>query len=292
MFIDPPLADLVRFPRRRAAWNSGNSRLTWPMPNTASLAALAEHLDDAARHARAVAQLAEPLTLPLAYEVQRLSVERRLQRGEVRTGVKIAFANRAKLKQMGLREPIWGRLTSGMLVEDTATIDPSLYLHPRVEPEIAFRLARPLSGRVTLPEAVAALEAVAPALEIIDGRYENFTFSLSDVVADNTSASGYVLGPWSDPQGDVGNLRMVLEIDGRPVQTGSSAAILDHPLHSLVAAAWLVAEAGETLRAGDVVMAGSATAPEALEPGCRVRLGVERLGNVGFFVAKRNADPG
>jgi 2-oxo-3-hexenedioate decarboxylase len=223
--------------------------------------------------------------------VQRLSVERRLQRGEVRTGVKMGFTSKAKMEQLGLGEPVWGRLTSGMLVDDAATIDPSRYVHPRVEPEIAFRLAGPLAGRVTLPEAAAAIDGVAPALEIIDSRYENFTFSLSDVVADNTSASGYVLGPWFDPRVDVGNLAMVLEIDGRPVQSGSSAAILDHPLRSLVAAAWLVAEAGETLRAGDVVMAGSATAAEALAPGCRVRLSVERLGDVGFFVAQKKAGP-
>jgi 2-oxo-3-hexenedioate decarboxylase len=254
--------------------------------DTASLVALAERLDDAARHARAVAQLAEPVTLAEAYEVQRLSVERRLQRGEVRTGVKMGFTSKPTLEQLGLRAPIWGRLTSGMLVDDAATIDPSRYVRPRVEPEIAFRLARPLSGRVTLPEAAAAIDGVAPALEIIDSRYENFTFSLSDVVADNVSASGYVLGPWFDPQVDAGNLGMVLEIDGRPVH-GSSAAILDHPLRSLVAAARLVAEAGETLRAGDVVMAGSATAAEALTPGCRVRLSVERLGDVGFSVARR-----
>jgi 2-oxo-3-hexenedioate decarboxylase len=255
------------------------------MLETVSLDALAERLDDAAHGARAVAQLSEPITLADAYEVQRLSIARRLARGERRTGMKMGFTSKAKMVQMGLSELIWGRLTDGMLVDEAATIDIASYVHPRVEPEIAFLLARPLAGRVSLAEAAAAVGGVAPALEIIDSRYENFKFSLTDVVADNSSSSGYVIGAWSDPHTDISNLGMLLEIDGRPVQIGSSAAILDHPLRSLVAAARLAAAAGETLEAGSVVMAGGATAAEALTRGCRVRLSVDKLGDVGFSVA-------
>ena len=142
------------------------------MLETVSLASLAERLDDAAKNARAVAQLSDPLTLAEAYEIQRLSVERRLARGERRTALKMGFTSKAKMVQMGLDELIWGRLTTGMHVDDGATIDLAAYVHPRVEPEIAFLLARPLAGRVTMPEALAAVEAVAPALEIIDSRYE------------------------------------------------------------------------------------------------------------------------
>jgi 2-oxo-3-hexenedioate decarboxylase len=253
------------------------------MIETISLSALAERLDDAARFARAVPQLAEPITLDDAYEVQRLSVARRLARGEVRTGVKMGFTSKAKMKQMGLDELVWGRLTDGMLVDDGATIDLERYVHPRVEPEIAFILKHPLSGRVSMAQAAAALEAVAPAIEIIDSRYENFKFSLTDVVADNTSSSGYVIGPWCDPATDIANLGMLLEIDGRPVQIGSSAAILDHPLRSLVAAARVAAAAGEPLAAGCVIMAGGATAAEALAPGNHVRLSVQGLGEAVLF---------
>jgi 2-oxo-3-hexenedioate decarboxylase len=256
------------------------------MLETVSLAALAERLDDAARFARALPQLAEPLSLEDAYEVQRLSVARRVERGERRTGVKMGFTSKAKMVQMGLSELIWGRLTDGMLVDDGGTLAFARYVHPRVEPEVAFLLKRPLAGRVSSVEAAAAVEAVAPALEIIDSRYENFKFSLTDVVADNSSSSGYVIGNWNDPATDYSNLGMVLEIDGRPVQIGSSAAILDHPLRSLVAAARLAAAGGESLRPGDIVMAGGATAAEALAAGHRVRLSVESLGDVAFSVSE------
>jgi len=199
--------------------------------------------------------------------------------------MKIGFTSKAKLLELGLEDMIWGRLTDAMLVDDGATIDFERYLQPRVEPEIAFLLARPLAGRVSSAEAVAALAGIAPALEIIDSRYQSFKFSLGDVVADNSSSSGYVLGPLSPPETDLSNLGMVLELDGRAVQIGSSAAILDHPLRSLVAAARLASAAGEPLRAGDVVMGGAAMAAEALAPGSRVRLSVDRLGEVSFFVS-------
>ena len=72
---------------------------------------------------------------------------------------------------------------------------------------------------------------------------------------------------------------------GRPQAFGSTAAILGHPLRSLVAAARVVAEAGETLRPGDIVLAGGATAASALAPGIHVSLEIEALGRCGFNVA-------
>jgi 2-oxo-3-hexenedioate decarboxylase len=248
------------------------------------LAQIAATLDRAAAEARAVPQLATPLTLEQSYQVQAASLARRYARGERRVGIKMGFTSRAKMAQMGVSEMIWGRLTDTMLVEDGGRIARSRFVHPRVEPEIAFLLKKPLAGRVTPAAALAAVEAVAPALEIIDSRYENFKFSLTDVVADNSSSSAFVVGAWASPAIDLANLGLLLELDGVPKQIGSTAAILGHPLRSLVAAARLVAQAGETLEAGDVVLAGGATAAEALAPGMHVRAVAEELGDVEFSV--------
>jgi 2-oxo-3-hexenedioate decarboxylase len=106
------------------------------------------------------------------------------------------------------------------------------------------------------------------------------------VVADNCSAAGYVIGAWQTLDADLSNLGMILEFNGRPVQIGSSAAILGHPVRSLAAAARLCAESGEALEAGWIVMAGGATAAEALAPDTYVRLTVEDLGTVSFSVTK------
>ncbi|MBB5708709.1 2-keto-4-pentenoate hydratase [Sphingopyxis panaciterrulae] len=246
---------------------------------------LAERLDTAARTATATPQLTDPLSVEDAYAVQARSMALRYARGERRVGIKMGMTSRAKMVQMGVEDMLWGRLTDAMLVEDGGEIDFPAFVHPRVEPEIAFLLGAPLGEKVTPMAARAALAGVAPALEIIDSRYENFKFSLTDVIADNSSSSAFVTGAWADPATDLSNLGLILGFDGEARQVGSTAAILGDPIRSLIAAARLAARAGEPLQAGDVVMAGGATAAEALSPGQHVRLEVQHLGRAEFRVS-------
>lgn len=243
-------------------------------------------LDAAAVTATSVSQFDPRGDLPLqeAYSIQMASIAQRLSRGEQRVGVKMGFTSRAKMIQMGLQDVIWGRLTDAMQVEEGGTVDFARYVHPRVEPELAFVLKKAMTGNETGPQALAAVEAIAPALEIIDSRYRNFKFSLPEVVADNASSSGFVVGNWNDPRKDFSNLGLVMSIDGRAVQVGSTAAILGHPLRSLVAAARLAAAAGEPLQQGWVVMAGGATQAEWIKPGQFVQLEMEGLGYAAFHV--------
>ena len=249
---------------------------------------LAIVVDDAARQARAIAQLtaSNRLTLDDAYEIQRASIGLRVDRGEKRVGIKMGFTSRAKMVQMGVHDMIWGRLTDAMIVEDGGPISMRSYVHPRVEPEIAFVVKAPLSGAVTPLQALSAVEAVAAAMEIIDSRYENFKFSHIDVVADNSSSSGFVTGPWHKPELDFSNLGMVMSANGKPTQVGTSAAILGHPLRSLVAAARFAAQAGEPLQPGWIVMAGGATAAEPLSAGSWVETELQSLGRVAFSMEK------
>jgi len=244
-------------------------------------------LDDAARHARAVPQFDTDnrLGLAQAYAIQSASIARRVQRGERRVGLKMGFTSRAKMAQMGLSDVIWGRLTDAMQIEEGASAPRARFVHPRVEPELAFLLKKPLSGNVTGAEALAAVEAIAPALELIDSRYQDFKFTLPEVVADNASSSGFVVGGWHDPRTDFHNLGLVLSIDGRPVQIGSTAALLGHPLRSLVAAARLSAAAGEPLQAGWIVLAGGATPAEWIHPGQHISVEMQGLGSASFHLA-------
>jgi 2-oxo-3-hexenedioate decarboxylase len=247
---------------------------------------LAKNVDDAARNAKAIAQISatQQLSLEDAYAVQKKMIALRISRGERRVGMKMGFTSRAKMVQMGVSDMIWGRLTDKMLVEDGGRISKANFVHPRAEPEIAYLLKAPLAGPVTPAQALAAVEAIAPAIEIIDSRYDNFKFSLEDVVADNASSSAFVIGNWSKPDIDCSNLGMILEVDGRAAQVGSSAAILGNPARSLAAASRMVAEHGERLEAGWIVMAGGATEAVALAAGTSVRNTVEKLGSVSFSV--------
>jgi 2-oxo-3-hexenedioate decarboxylase len=255
--------------------------------NRAVLTKLAARIDDATHHGRAIPQLTEShrLSVDDAYAIQRLAVGRRLRRGERAIGTKLGFTSRAKMLQMGLDRIICGRFTSGMLVEDGGAFSLAGHVHPRAEPEIAFLMKRELAGAVTLPAALAAVEAVACAIEIIDSRYRDFRFTLPDVIADNCSCCGLVVGGWRRPDTDFGNLGMVLQFDGRAVGIGSSAAIMGHPARALVAIAKLLGEQDRTLEAGSIVLAGSPMAAQPLAAGTHVLAEVERLGRAEFTVS-------
>lgn len=252
-------------------------------------AALAETVDRAAMTATAIPQLTDRypnLFVHDAYRIQAGSIDRRLERGEKLIGVKMGLTSRAKMTQVGVDEVIWGRLTDKMMLEEGGTLSKASFVHPRAEPEIAYLIGKPLAGRVTAMEALAAVDAVAPAIEIIDSRYRDFKFTLPDVVADNSSSSGFIVGEWFSPDTNTDNLGIVVEENGRPVQVGSTAAILGAPIRSLVAAAKMVAQSGLSLEPGMIVLAGGATAAHPLTAGTTVRAVFQKLGQVVISVTE------
>jgi len=258
------------------------------MPSADDVDALAQILDLATLDVRPVPKLTgtTPLSLDDAYAVQRAGIGLRRLRGDDLVGMKMGLTSRAKMQQMGVQVPIYGHLTRRMILDDGGTVQRSAHIHPRVEPEIAFLLGRDLEGPVTPAQALLAVDGVCCALELIDSRYENFQFTLPDVVADNGSSSRFVLGSVVRPRDfDTGNLGMVMTKNGALAECGSSAAIYDHPARSLAALANQLAPLGERLRAGAIVMTGGATAAIALAAGDHVRVDVQGLGSAEFFVA-------
>jgi 2-oxo-3-hexenedioate decarboxylase len=220
---------------------------------------LAERLDEACRTAKPMAQPTEPFD---PYEVQRELIDLRVKRGERLTGVKLGFTSEAKRAQMGVRDVILGRLTDAMAITEGGTVDTARFIHPRVEPEVAYLIG-----------ANGTIAAVAPAIEVIDSRYENFRFSLESVIADNTSAAAYVIGPWRPYDPARWNLGVIFEAG--TTQVGSTGAILGDPRRALAEAARFTA-----LEEGWILLAGAATTAEPLKPGMFVRAEIQHLGSV------------
>lgn len=210
-----------------------------------------------------------PIGIAEAYATQHALLARRTDRGERIVGLKLGFTSAAKARQMSVADVILGALTDGMQVVDGGTIDSRACIHPRIEPEVAYLIGE--DGRI---------EAAAPALEIIDSRYRAFRFDLGDVVADDTSAAAYAIGSWMRPESDLSNRAVRLEIDGRLVQTGSTAAILGDPARALAAASRLARTHGFALRAGMILLAGAATVAVPLPRRGVVEATVSGLGRV------------
>jgi 2-oxo-3-hexenedioate decarboxylase len=248
---------------------------------TQGLERIARLLDEAALARTPLPQLAQQgygLTLAEAYRVQAQLLALRETRGERLIGLKMGFTSEAKRVQMKIDDLIWGRLTDAMRIGSGGTLALSQFIHPRIEPELAFLLETPLRGAVSADEARAAIGAVAPALEVLDSRYRDFRFSLPDVVADNSSSAAFVVGEWRPLPADLTNLAIAMSFDEQVLESGSSAAIMGDPVRSLMAAARLAAESGLTLESGWLVLAGGATAALPLVAGARVSVAVESLG--------------
>lgn len=245
---------------------------------------LAQRLDDAQVDREDINSLADTHRIDVdeAYRIQLALVGRRLARRESMTGVKLGFTSEAKMAQMGVSEVIIGRLTSGMRYRDGDVADLSRFIHPKAEPEIAFRLNRDVDGSVPI---LSCVDAVAVAIEIIDSRYRDFRFTYTDVIADNTSAAGYVVGEWQPLDRDVNNLPVRLAVGSEEV-TGSTDAILGDPVRALTALEGVARRRAIPLKAGYTVLAGAATAAIPLKPGlvdCRI----DGLGAVSFVGSVR-----
>lgn len=228
---------------------------------------LAQRLDTAQTRCTDTPSLADSHAFDIddAYAIQAALLERRIARGERIVGVKLGFTSKAKMAQMGVSDVILGRLTDAMRIGDGDSFDLARFIHPKVEPEVAYRLCRDVDLDDPLTDIESCVDAMAPALEIIDSRYRDFRFTYTDVVADNTSAAGYAIGPWS-PVGSAANRAVRLRTaDGESV--GSTAAILGDPVHALHALLDMCRRRRIPLLAGQVVLAGAATAALPLVAG-------------------------
>ncbi|MFG2502884.1 2-keto-4-pentenoate hydratase [Streptomyces sp. NPDC048441] len=243
------------------------SILTGPV-DADTVEALAARLDTAQTSRTDTPSLADTHDFGVdeAYAIQAALLARREARGERIVGVKLGFTSKAKMAQMGVSDVIVGRLTDAMRVTDGDDVDLSRFIHPKVEPEVAYRLCRDVDLADPTTDIESCVDAVAPALEIIDSRYRDFRFTYSDVVADNTSAAAFAIGPWR-PVRDVSNRAVRMVGSGAAEVVGSTAAVLGDPVRALHALVDMCRRRGIPLRAGQVVLAGAATAAVPLTGG-------------------------
>ena len=254
--------------------------------DNATIAALAEHLESAERQTREVVKITDAhpaLTLEDGYRIQAEIRARKEARGNKVAGFKAGLTSRAKMKQMGVEVPCFGLLFDYMSVANGGDVKTSELIHPKVEAEIAFVLKAPLRGPGCHVGAVlAATDFVVPAVEIIDSRYENFRFDLVSVVADNTSASRYVVGGMArGVEGlDLRTLGLVMEKNGEIVAMAAGAAVLGHPAEAIAQLANHLAARGEEIPSGAYIMSGGATEAIPVKAGDAIQVRFQDLGTV------------
>lgn len=250
--------------------------------------ALARLLWDAERRRAPIEPLSATfpqLTLADAYRIQGAGRRLRTAAGARLRGWKVGLTSRAMQQMMGVEQPDAGYLLAETVVAGGARLPAGRFIQPRVEPEVAFLLGAPLEGAVTRAQVLAATEAFAPALEIIDSRIADWRIGIVDTVADNASCGMAVLGPWT-AAGDVRPERLGVTLAVGPhVERGRGDAVLGHPAEPVAWLAGTLAAQGLRLEAGDVVLPGSVTRAIPIGPGQRAHATFDDIGEVTVSLA-------
>ena len=254
--------------------------------SAATIAQLAEHLDNCQRNAQDTPKVTDAhpdMDWDDAYAIQDAILARHLGRGARVIGLKAGLTSHAKMKQMGVETPVFGFLVDEYSVLEGAEVKVSELIHPKVEPEIAFVLKHALRGPgCHIGAVLAATDFVMPGIEVIDSRYRDFKFDLKSVVADNTSASRFVVGgqPLRPNELDLRTVGVVLEKNGEPVALGAGAAVLGHPAAAIAMLANHLGARGQEIPAGSLILSGGITEAVAVAAGDNVCLRVQGMGSV------------
>ena len=251
----------------------------------ATVSTLAERLENAELNRSPIAKITDEfpsLDWDDAYAIQGKIRERKVSRGIKVAGLKAGLTSQAKMKQMNVSEPVFGFMCDYGSRADGGEVEIDGFIAPRVEAEIAFVTKSEIKGPCHIGTVLQATDFVLPAVEILDSRYENFKFDLISVVADNTSAAGFVTGGNSRRVEDIDlrTLGIVLEKNGEVVELAAGAAVLGHPAESVVMLANMLARKGESIPAGTFIMTGGVTAAVGVERGDHIAVRYQHLGSV------------
>ena len=228
------------------------------------------------------------ITMDDAYAIQKQVVAGKLAQGEDVIGWKIGLTSRAMQQALNIDIPDSGVLTSSMRFYTGDTVPAGRFIQPRIEAEIAFVMKSPLGGAdVTRDDVLAATDYVAPSLEILDTRImradpaTGAARKVFDTIADNAANAGVVLG--SERHAADSDLRWIGAIvtANRTVEeTGLGAGVLNDPVESVVWLARRMAQYGQQIEAGQVILSGSFIRPIECPAGTRIEADFGSFGRV------------
>lgn len=204
------------------------------------------------------------LTNQDAYAIQAATLRRR---ASPIVGFKLGYTSAAMRAQMNIAEPNYGVLTKDHLLnQQDGALDGYVpfeeLIHPLIEPEIAILINQEISGAGHTRHTIQShIEAVMPALEVVDTRYKEYKFSLADNISDNSSGARVVLGA-PKKLSQVDDLRLsgaLLWSEGCLLDTGVGANSMGDPLASIAWLAGFLAQQELSIPTGSIIMTGSLT---------------------------------
>lgn len=219
----------------------------------------------------------------MAYNVQNLITTDRLQKGFKIIGKKIGLTSEKVQQQLGVDQPDYGVLFDDMLLPNRGSISINHLMQPKVEAEIAFVLKNGIhSIKPSLAEIIEAIDYIVAAIEIVGSRIVNWDIKITDTIADNASASHFVLGDVKKRLNDIDviDCEMQLFKNNQLVSEGCGSACLGSPLIALQWLAKKMVEMGNPLQSGDIILSGALGPMVNVQQGDTIVATIEGLGKV------------
>jgi 2-oxo-hept-3-ene-1,7-dioate hydratase len=251
-----------------------------------TITAIADELAEAEQARTMVPRLTArhpEMTVEDSYAVQNEWRRRGIAAGRRPVGRKIGLTSKVMQAATGITEPDYGAIFADMVFENGSVIDHGRFSNVRIEVELAFVLAAPLDGPdATVFDVLRATDYVVPALEILSSRIEMTGRTIVDTISDNAAMGGMVYGGNPVRVGAV-DLRWVSALLYRNEvieESGVAAAVLNHPATGVAWLANKLAQHGDRLEAGEIVLAGSFTRPMWVQKGDTVLADYGPLGTI------------
>lgn len=255
------------------------------MPNSNIISA-AERLRNAASShitCEPVRDLIGATDLEAAYEVQQLNTMHRIQQGAKVIGSKIGLTAPAVQNQFGIDQPDFGMLWHDTEIDNGGEISMSQLMQPKAEVEIAFVLGKDLdSEHLTSVDILSGIDYALPAIEIVGSRIRDWDIKITDTIADNASASHWVLGhsPKKLSQLDLLNCKMQMKNHDEVVSQGVGKNCLGSPINAMLWLARKMVEIKQPMKAGDLILTGALGPMTNAKAGDHFTATIEGLGQV------------
>jgi 2-keto-4-pentenoate hydratase len=223
------------------------------------------------------------LSIDDAYEVQRRVITTRVARGDEIVGYKVGCTSTAIRHQFGLTEPICGRVMAPHVFHGNTVLNWHDYVCCAVEPEFVLILGKNLVNEVEDERELAeAIEWVSPGIEAHNYKFWFGKPTLQELIASNGIHAGLVVGTERvRPVGLDWEAECVcLFRNGELAASGIGAEIMGGPLRSLRWLANHLIQRGEHLKAGQIIIPGSAVELVAVGPGDRMAARFTHIGCV------------
>ena len=216
-----------------------------------------------------------------AYAIQMIITQRKINRGDKIIGHKIGLTSHAVQKQMGVSQPDFGSLTDRTQVTNGGSIGLSKLMQPKIEAEIAFVLKTDLDIEdPSREDIVNAIDYASPAIEIVGSRITDWNIRITDTVADNASASHFVVGDKKVNLSDIDLINCRMRIEGQQgiVSEGIGSACLGNPIRAVQWLANTMIELGTPLKQGEIILSGALGPMYTIESSGSYSAEIEGLG--------------